>query len=87
MTQQMAPLLLIVFSIHLLIFIRLAFRHRRVHFFLAVISFLALVVSYALRLWRPQLNMAGHDLALWLRFTAWITTAGSAGLAIRNKLN
>jgi hypothetical protein len=84
MTQYAAPLLLIVFTVHLLIFLRLTFRHRQSQYLLATIAFLALVVSSALRLWRPQLNLAGHDPHIWLRIMAWSATLGSAVMTIRN---
>jgi 4-amino-4-deoxy-L-arabinose transferase-like glycosyltransferase len=86
MTQYSIPLLLIVFTIHLLIFLRLTFRYRQSQYLLATITFLALVVSSALRLWRPQLNLAGHDPHTWLRFVAWSATAGSAIQVIRKKM-
>lgn len=86
MTQHFALLLLIVFTVHLLIFLRLTFRHKRSQFLLAAIAFLALVVSYALRLWRPQLDLAGHDPHFWLRCMAWTATMGSAALFIRSKV-
>jgi 4-amino-4-deoxy-L-arabinose transferase-like glycosyltransferase len=85
MTQNVALFLLIVFTVHLLIFLRLTFRHKRSYFLLAAIAFLALVVSNALHLWRPQLDLAGHDPHVWLRVTAWIATAGSAVLFLRGK--
>jgi 4-amino-4-deoxy-L-arabinose transferase-like glycosyltransferase len=85
MTQHLALLLLIVFTVHLLIFLRLTLRHKRSQFLLATIAFLALVVSYALRLWSPHLDLAGHDPHVWLRSMAWVATAGSAVLFVRNK--
>jgi 4-amino-4-deoxy-L-arabinose transferase-like glycosyltransferase len=86
MTQHIALFLLIIFSVHLLIFLRLTFKHKRSQFLLAAIAFLALVVSNALRLWRPQLDLAGHNPHIWLRFVAWIATMGSVALSIRNKV-
>jgi 4-amino-4-deoxy-L-arabinose transferase-like glycosyltransferase len=86
MTQHLALFLLIIFSVHLLIFLRLTFRHKRSQFLLATIAFLALVLSNALRLWRPQLDLAGHDPHVWLRCMAWIATTGSVVLFVRNKV-
>jgi uncharacterized membrane protein YwaF len=86
MTQHFALFLLIVFTAHLLIFLRLTFKHKRSQFLLAAIAFLALVVSNALRLWRPQLDLAGHDPHVWLRFVAWIATLGSVVMFVRNKI-
>jgi hypothetical protein len=49
-------------------------------------AFTALALSNALRLWRPGIDLAGHDPHAWLRFMAWCATAGSAVLFIRDKV-
>jgi asparagine N-glycosylation enzyme membrane subunit Stt3 len=86
MTQHLALFLLIIFSVHLLIFLRLTFKHKRSQFLLATMTFTALALSNALHLWRPGLDLAGHDPHAWLRFMAWCATAGSVVLFIRDKV-
>ncbi len=86
MPQYITIFLLILFSVHLLIFLCLTFKHKRIQFLLATIAFTALALSNALRLWRPGMILAGYNPHAWLRFMAWSASAGSAALFIRNKL-
>lgn len=86
MPQYITIFLLILFSIHLMIFLHLTFKHKRIQFLLATIAFTALALSNALRLWRPGIILAGHNPYVWLRFMAWSASAGSAALFIRKKL-
>ncbi len=85
MPQYITIFLLILFSVHLLIFLRLTFKHKRIQFLLATIAFIALTLYNALRLWRPGMILAGHNPFIWLRFMAWSASAGSATLFIRKK--
>lgn len=85
--QYITIFLLILFSIHLLVFLRLTFKHKRVQFLLATMAFTALALSNALRLWRPGIILAGHNPIVWLRFMAWSASAGSAALFIRDKVH
>lgn len=86
MTQYITIFLLVLFSIHLLVFLHLTFKHKRIQFLLATISFTALALSNALRLWRPAMNLAGHNPFVWLRFMALSALMGSAVLSIRNRV-
>ena len=86
MTQYITVFLLILFTIHLLVFLRLTFKHKRIQFLLATIAFTALALSNALRLWRPGMILAGHNPFAWLRLMAWSSSAGSVALFIRNKV-
>lgn len=87
MMQYITIFLLILFSIHLLVFLRLTFKHKQIQFLLATMAFAALTLSNALRLWRPGMVLAGHNPVVWLRFMAWSASAGSAALFIRKKVN
>jgi hypothetical protein len=86
MMHYITIFLLILFSIHLLVFLRLTFKHKRTQFLLATIAFTLLTLSNALRLWRPGMILAGHNPFAWLRFIALSSTAGSVALFIRNKV-
>jgi hypothetical protein len=86
MTEPIAIFLFVIFTVHLLVFVRLTVRHKRSDFLLATVAFLALVLSSALRLWRPEMSLAGHDPHAWLRILAWGATAAAAVLFIRNKV-
>ncbi len=86
MTQYFTIFLLILFSVHLMIFLHLTFKHKQIQFLLATIAFTALALSNALRLWRPGMILAGHNPYVWLRFMALSASAGSAALFIRKKL-
>lgn len=86
MTQYLAIVLLIIFSVHLLIFLRLTLKYKRSQFLLATMAFTALAISNALRLWRPGLDLAGHNPRTWLRLMAWSASTGSVTLFIRDKV-
>ena len=85
MTQHIPIFLLIIFSIHLVVFLRLTFRHKRSDFLLAAIAFLAMVLSSSLRLWRPEMDLAGYDPYAWLRILAWGATAAAAIQFVRHR--
>lgn len=77
MSNLMTTGLLVLFTVHLVVFLRMTVKHRRFDFFLASITFFALVLSNGLRLWRPNFGLTGLNPHTWLRAIAWSTTVAA----------
>lgn len=77
MSPLISKALLILFTVHLVVFLCMTIKHRRFDFLLASITFLALALSNGLRLWRPNFGLAGHSPFIWLRAIAWSSTAAA----------
>ena len=85
-TPGWVQLLLVVFTIHLLIFAERTWRRRQLGDGVTTVTFLLLVLSFGLRLGWPTWPVG--DLALYtlLRYMAWVTAACSILLWIRRIL-
>lgn len=70
--------LLGIFTIHLIIFLRLTVKHRKSYYVLASLSFFLLILSFSLHLWMPALELGGHKVYWYLRVGGWL----AAGLSV-----
>lgn len=77
MTNFTATALFILFSIHLVVFLRMTVKYRRFDFLFATITFFMLALSNGLRLWRPNMGLAGYNPHTWLRAIAWSATVAA----------
>lgn len=85
MPPVIIKILFTAFLVHFGVFLRLAVKHRRVYFGLLSLTFLSLVVAYALRLWLPQAEYHAHKLFWYFRMSALATSATALCLLYRQK--
>ncbi len=86
MPHWWTPLCLFVFVTHLPFF---AWRYRQtgeIRFAATTLTFTLLSLTYALRVFAPELELAGMALWQWLRIPAWASAAVSLGLLARHAL-
>lgn len=77
MPNWLIALLLAIFLIHFVIFARQYYRRKENYYLAASFTFLLLVLTFSIRLWWPDLNIAGYS-AFWMfRIGAWISAAVS----------
>jgi hypothetical protein len=77
--------LLVVFVIHLVLFLRIALKRRERYYWLVSLTFLLLVISFSSRLWLSDL-LIGKIPAYWFpRVAAWGCTITVIVLAIRRR--
>ena len=70
--------LLGIFTIHLIVFLRLTVKRRKSYYALAAFSFFLLILSLLLHLWMPALELGGRKVYWYLRVGGWLT----AGLSV-----
>jgi len=79
--------LIAVFSIHFVIFSRLALRKHQAYYFIVSATFLLLIVSFSLRLSDLRIMIGTFYLHSMLRAAAWLTAAVSISLLLHRKLS
>ncbi len=86
MTTGWLQVLLVVFTIHLLVFAQRTRRRRQLSDAVTMVTFLLLVMSFGLRLAWPALALGNLALYALLRYMAWVSAACSILLWIRRIL-
>jgi hypothetical protein len=78
--------LLVVFVIHLALFVRLALKKKEGYYWLVSTTFFLLVLSFSSRLWFESIIIFGIPVYWFPRIAAWMCTAVAVTFAIRRKM-
>jgi hypothetical protein len=84
MSRWMAELLLFVFATHLPYFVWRYYQTRELRFAATSVTFSLLVISYAIRVFAPELAWGGRPLHAQLRIAAWCAAVVSVALLVRH---
>ncbi len=85
MPNSLLIALIVIFAIHLVVFSRLAFKHKKDYHILLAITFFLLVSYNAQRLWWPGFELFGRPLYDYSRYGAWTATVLAMAFFIRHK--
>jgi peptidoglycan/LPS O-acetylase OafA/YrhL len=85
MPIQLAILLLALFSIHFVVFLRLYFKRKDRLLLGVACVFMLLLISVILRKWLPEMTLGGIPLFWLTRFASWGTTAGVILLRLKRR--
>ena len=77
MSKAFLVFLLILFGIHLTIFLWLAVQYRKSYHILAAITFVLLLISTGVRLACPEVHLGPYPLFACIKYTAWLATAAA----------
>ena len=67
--------LVVLFSIHLVVFARLGLKRRQMYYLALVVTFTLLTASFGLRLVAPEWQVGATAVHQWLRYLAWCSAA------------
>ncbi len=85
MPEWLVLILLVVFVIHFVVFIRVALKKKERYYWLVSTTFFLLVLSFSSRLWFERIEIAGVP-AYWMpRVAAWACTAFAIYLAVQRR--
>ena len=85
MTQPGLTILLLIFTIHLVVFSRLAIKYKKDYQRMGALTFALLVLGYMLRIRWPDIQLGGHSIHTYLRGAAWVTSGWTLLLFLQQK--
>lgn len=77
--------LIVIFSIHLIVFLYLYVRRRNAYFLCVASAFMWLVLYQVARLWWVDVTLFGYSAGTCFRLAAWLTTGFGVLVYLRNK--
>lgn len=86
MPTWLSAVLLAIFVIHLVVFFRLFLRRGEKYYLAASFTFLLLVATFSVKIWAPEVQVAGFSLFWALRIAAWISAAVSITWLVRRRI-
>ena len=84
MNPPFSAFLLIVFFIHLLVFLRLALRSNHGYQWMGVVTFVLLITGTIQRFWWPDLHLADRELFPLVQAAAWLASGVTLLLFLRH---
>ena len=86
MPNYFFEIIIFIFLIHFIVFLRLSLLHKKMPYILATASFFLLIAYAAMRVWAPQVTFFHHRGYTYFRVLAWGTSATTLTLYIRSRL-
>jgi hypothetical protein len=86
MPKYLFEIIIFIFLVHFILFLRLSLLHRKNSYILATASFLLLIVYAAMRVWAPQITFFHHHGYTYFRVLAWGTSATTLTLYVRGRM-
>jgi uncharacterized membrane protein YwaF len=74
MSEPMPIALIVIFSIHLIVFLCLYVKRKRAYHLYAASAFLWLILYQVSRLWWGEMTLFGYSAHVCFRLAAWLTT-------------
>ncbi len=85
MPEPVTISLIVIFAIHLIVFLHLYVKHRRPYQLYLAGVFVWLILYQVTRLWWNEMTLFGYAAHTWCRLAAWLTTAMGLLMYIRFK--
>jgi hypothetical protein len=86
MPKYLFEIIIFIFLVHFILFLRLSLLRRKKSYILATASFLLLIIYASMRVWAPQITFLHHHGYTYFRVLAWGTSATTLTLYIRGRL-
>ena len=83
MSKSVAIALIVIFAIHLFVFLYFYVKRRRPYQLYMAGAFVCLILYQATRLWWSEMTMFGYAAHAWFRLAAWLTTGMGLLMYIR----
>jgi hypothetical protein len=86
MPNYFFEIIIFIFLVHFIIFLRLSLLHKKIPYILATASFFLLIAYAAMRVWAPQVMCFHHHGYTYFRVLAWGTSITTLTLYLRSRL-
>ena len=83
MSDPVTIALIVIFAIHLIVFLHFYVKRRRPYQLYLAVAFVWLILYQVTRLWWNEMTLFGYAAHTWFRLAAWLTTAMGLLMYIR----
>jgi len=78
--------LIVLFAVHLIVFGMLGLKRKERYYLFVCITFTLLIITFSIRLWAPEAEVAGMQLYWVFRIAAWMSAAVSLTMLVRRRV-